>query len=154
MNRRPLRYLFVLTLLAVALAAALPAAAEPRVVTIETDDTMQFSVARIEAGPGEEITVVLDVRSALPATEMAHNWVLLDPGTDVGKFVMASVMARDSGYIAPGQTGQVLAMTALAGGGETVRVTFDAPREPGEYPYVCTFPGHFWGGMKGVLVVR
>ena len=31
-------------------------------------------------------------------------------------------------------------------------LTFDAPSEPGEYPYVCTFPQH-WYRMYGVMVV-
>lgn len=33
-----------------------------------------------------------------------------------------------------------------------VHVRFEAPAEPGIYPYVCTFPGH-WVMMKGDLVV-
>jgi putative heme-binding domain-containing protein len=31
-------------------------------------------------------------------------------------------------------------------------LTFTAPSEPGEYPYVCTFPNH-WMRMYGVMVV-
>ena len=30
---------------------------------------------------------------------------------------------------------------------------FVAPTEPGEYPYLCTYPGH-WVIMRGVMVVR
>jgi uncharacterized cupredoxin-like copper-binding protein len=33
-------------------------------------------------------------------------------------------------------------------------VKFTAPQAPGEYPFICTFPGHYAIGMKGVLVVR
>lgn len=145
---------YALVLVTVLAAAPGAFAAEPRTVAITTDDTMQFSVTRIVAGPGERITVTLEVRSSLPREQMAHNWVLLDPETDVTQFVMAAVVARDSGHIPPAQQDRVLALTPLAGGGETVQVTFEAPREPGDYPYVCTFPGHYWGGMKGVLVVR
>ena len=35
--------------------------------------------------------------------------------------------------------------------GETLR--FLAPKTPGAYPYICTFPGH-WTIMKGVMVVK
>ena len=35
--------------------------------------------------------------------------------------------------------------------GETLR--FMAPKTPGDYPYICTFPGH-WTIMKGVMVVK
>ena len=42
----------------------------------------------------------------------------------------------------------------LAGAGETVEVTFKVPAAAGEYPYICSFPGHFQAGMKGMLSVK
>ena len=30
---------------------------------------------------------------------------------------------------------------------------FRAPKQPGDYPYICTYPGH-WQAMRGVLKVR
>ena len=49
---------------------------------------------------------------------------------------------------------QVLFSTKLVEPGETVTVQFKAPAEPGQYPYVCTFPAH-WRVMNGILnVVR
>ena len=38
--------------------------------------------------------------------------------------------------------------------GESVEVTFTAPDTPGDRPYICTFPGHYVGGMKGTLIVE
>lgn len=35
---------------------------------------------------------------------------------------------------------------------DTVRLRFNAPSEPGEYTYLCTYPGH-WQRMRGVLKV-
>ena len=35
---------------------------------------------------------------------------------------------------------------------QSERLTFTAPSEPGEYPYVCTFPRH-WMRMYGVMIV-
>jgi azurin len=67
---------------------------------------------------------------------------------------MAAVMARQSDYIPASKKTQILAATGLAGAGETVTVDFEAPTAPGEYVFVCSFPGHFAGGMKGVLIVR
>jgi len=63
-------------------------------------------------------------------------------------------MARDNSYIAPELKDQVIAATDLAGGGETVEVTFTVPEEKGNYTYLCSFPGHFLGGMKGTLTVQ
>ena len=47
---------------------------------------------------------------------------------------------------------KILVATAMIGGGEETEVTFTAP-EPGEYPFLCTFPGHF-GIMNGKLIVE
>ena len=63
-------------------------------------------------------------------------------------------MAKSNDYIAPDYKDQIIAASGLAGGGETVTVTFTVPDEPGSYPYVCSFPGHYYAGMKGVLVVE
>jgi azurin len=85
---------------------------------------------------------------------MAHNFVLLAKGTNADMFVMEASMAKDKGYIPDSGKKSILAMTGLAGKGETVEVTFDAPKEPGEYLYICTFPGHYLAGMKGKLIVK
>ena len=61
--------------------------------------------------------------------------------------------AQATGYIPPALKAQVLASTDLAGPGETVQVTFKAPVALGRYDFVCSFPGHYAAGMKGVLVV-
>jgi putative membrane-bound dehydrogenase-like protein len=47
---------------------------------------------------------------------------------------------------------EVLFYTPLVNPEETVKLTFTAPEKPGEYPFVCTFPGH-WRIMNGVMKV-
>jgi azurin len=47
---------------------------------------------------------------------------------------------------------KVLEATDMVNVGKLERLTFTAPPEPGEYPYVCTFPRH-WMRMYGVMVV-
>ena len=47
----------------------------------------------------------------------------------------------------------VLVASRLLNAGESTLVTFDAPTEPGEYPFVCSFPGH-WVTMRGVLRIE
>ena len=129
-------------------------AAEPRVVKMKGTDAMQFDVKRIEAKPGEALKVQLTAISTMSKQEMAHNFTLLAKGAPVDAFIMEASMARNTEYIPASKKSLILATTKLAGGGETVEVTFNAPKEPGEYVYVCTFPGHYLGGMKGVLVVK
>ena len=104
--------------------------------------------------PGEQIRIVLDTRSQLPASAMAHNWVLLALDSDPNAFARAAIQAKANDYLPQDMSDQVLATTGLAAGGETTEVTFTAPETPGEYDYVCTFPGHFSAGMRGKLVVQ
>ncbi|MEO8196938.1 MAG: plastocyanin/azurin family copper-binding protein [Thermoanaerobaculia bacterium] len=140
-------------LLAVGVSAT-ASAAEPRLVKMKATDAMQYDVKTIQATPGESLKVTLTAVSAMAKAEMAHNFVLLAKGTNADSFAMEAAMARDNGYIPKGKAAAILAQTTFAGGGETVEVTFNAPKEPGEYMYICTFPGHYVGGMKGKLIVK
>ena len=111
-------------------------------------------IVGITAQPGEEIRIRLTTQSDLPASAMAHNWVLLTMNADAQEFINAAIQAKANDYIPENMTDQVYAQTGLAAGGETTEVTFTAPEEPGEYEFVCTFPGHYSAGMKGILTVE
>jgi plastocyanin len=63
-------------------------------------------------------------------------------------------MAREHSYIPPSLKSEVLASTGLASAGQTVTATFKAPAKAGSYPYLCSFPGHYYVGMKGTLIVK
>lgn len=108
----------------------------------------------IEVAPGEEIRITLTTVSNLPPTAMSHNWSLLAMGADTEAFARASITARDNDYISPDFEDQVIVHTEMLGDGETDSVTFTAPEELGEYDYLCTFPGHYAGGMYGQLIVQ
>jgi azurin len=47
----------------------------------------------------------------------------------------------------------VLVYTNMVPPKESTTIHFNAPKEPGDYPYLCTFPGH-WMVMNGVMKVR
>jgi azurin len=144
----------VVTAAVVAWTSVAAAAATGRLIEMTGNDQMKFSVVLITAKPGELLHVRLKAVGTLPKVVMAHNFVLLAKGTDVTAFANASAMAPTTAYIAVQYKDKVLASTALAGPGETVDVTFKAPATAGQYTYLCTFPGHFVAGMKGVLVVK
>ena len=137
-----------------AATAVAPAAGAGKVVEIKGTDDMKYSVTNIDAKPGEQITVKLTGVGSMPKMVMAHNFILLKKGTDETAFVNAGALARDTGFIAPAQKVHVLALTPLAGAGETVQVSFEAPKVPGKYTYLCSFPGHYASGMKGTLTVK
>lgn len=108
----------------------------------------------ISAEPGEQIRIRLTTQSQLPATAMSHNFVLLLLTADVDAFNSAAIKAKDNNYIPSDMTDQIIAHTDLAGGGETVEVTFTVPNTSGDYPFICSFPGHYAAGMEGTLSVE
>lgn len=125
-----------------------------KVVTIEGHDNMKFDVTQITVKPGEKVTIKLTTVSKLPAVAMSHNFVLLKQAVDDKAFAMAGAKHKDNDYIDPTKENEIIAYTALASAGKTVEVTFTAPKKAGNYNYVCTFPGHYISGMKGVLTVQ
>ena len=122
--------------------------------SVEVKGETYYYLNGINAAPGEELTVNLTTISSLPATAMSHNWVLLTQETDAEAFNKAAIKAKANDYVAPEMENQVLQNTGLVGGGETASVTFSAPENTGDYEYICSFPGHFSAGMKGVLSVQ
>lgn len=135
------------------LPVRLAAQTGPRTIEIIAGDDMKFDKTTIQAKPGEEIRIRLTAKGTMPKMVMAHNVVVLKLGTDAAAFTTAGMSARATDYIAPARKADVIALTPMAGNGETVEITFKAPTAPGRYEYVCTFPGHFAAGMKGTLVV-
>jgi len=137
--------------------APAPAAAENNAVTpdeegivrIEAQDNMMFNTARIEVS-GNTIKLELKHTGQLAKNVMGHNLVVLQPGTDPIAWAAGTFSMVDTDYVPPDDE-TVIAATKLLGGGEVDLIEFEVPG-PGEYPFVCSFPGHA-AIMKGVLVV-
>ena len=90
-----------------------------------------------------------------PKFSMGHNWVLLADGTDVPAFLVAAAEAVTTDYVPRGEpAARILASSKLLGPNERDTVTFTAPTTPGRYEYICSFPGHYQVGMRGVLIVQ
>jgi putative heme-binding domain-containing protein len=89
-----------------------------------------------------------------------HNLVIVKPEAMSEVGMAANEMARDprnanSDFIPPEKRGLILQATPMIGPTRSTQVhvlRFRAPAEPGLYPFVCTFPGH-WVVMNGVMVV-
>ena len=135
-------------------AATAAAGKAGRTIQLTGGDDMKFNLASIDAKPGETIRVVLKSIGTIPKMAMGHNFVVLKLGTDVTEFIKASMNAAATEYVPADQKAQVVAATKLAGPGESVEVTFKVPAKAGSYPFMCTFPGHYAAGMKGMLVVK
>ena len=121
-----------------------------RITTIK--ERMLYDVTRFEVKAGQPVKLEFINPDATP-----HNLVIVKPGSGDEVGLAATRMAADPELAKSGQyipkSDKVLFHTKMVPpiAGETLR--FMAPSKPGEYPYVCTFPGH-WTIMKGVMVVK
>jgi putative heme-binding domain-containing protein len=141
------------------LAAATTVATNPwrrtlpgaRAVTIEAGTNLTYSVKSFTARSGEPIKLTFINPDVVP-----HNWVLIRPGTlpKVGDLVNRIIAEPDAvaRHYVP-KTDDVLVYTNMVYPQDQFSVNFRAPREPGRYPFLCTFPGH-WMVMNGLLVVE
>ena len=131
--------------------AAAPAAAPAGPLLITANDQMQFSTKTLEVAAGSEVTVILQNIGTMPKESMGHNFTLLKAGTAVADFGTKAMAAKATDYIPAGDT-SIIVHTKLLGPGESDTLKFTAP-PAGEYPYMCTFPGHF-ALMQGILTSR
>jgi putative heme-binding domain-containing protein len=122
-----------------------------RVVLIHTvEEEMRYDVPWFAVEAGRDVQVILRNEDL-----MAHNLVITQPGALqevalAGAAQGPAIGASGKQYV-PDLT-EVLFATEMVQSERQARLTFKAPTEPGEYPYVCTFPGH-WMRMYGVMVV-
>ena len=134
--------------------AAAPAAPAVAIIEITANDSMKFNQTRFEVTAGQEVKLTLTNLGTMPKVAMGHNFVLLHKGADIKAFTDAAIMAAATDYVPAALADQVIAHTKLLGPKQSDEITFKAPTEPGEYPFLCSFPAHYLSGMKGVIVVK
>jgi azurin len=130
------------------------ASAQDAKIEITGNDQMQYSTKAFEVTEGQKVVLSFKHIGQLPAVAMGHNVVILQAGTPVPAFATKCAPAKDTGYIPQDEESQkeMVAHTKMLGGGESDEITFTAPAA-GEYPFICTFPGHF-AIMQGVMTVK
>ena len=127
--------------------------APPKEVQIKADDKMKFDVTAFEVKPGQNVSLTLTNVGTTPKFSMGHNCVVFDRNANVQTFLDAASMAAATDYV-PKDAKGVIAHTKLLGPGEADTATFNAPFVPGDYPFFCSFPGHYTQGTKGVMTVK
>jgi azurin/DNA-binding transcriptional ArsR family regulator len=113
-------------------------------------EQMTFDLKWFAVQAGKPVQIVLYNPDA-----MSHNLLVTKPGSlkEVGMAATTMTLPADpkvKPYVPDSPL--VLHATRLLNWGETERLGFTAPAAPGEYPFVCTFPGH-WVRMYGVMLV-
>lgn len=127
------------------------AASNATIIELKVEkEIMQYDKKLITVKAGQKVVINLENPDG-----MQHNLLIIKPGTlqKVGKAadeLLSNPKAAEMHYVP--QIPEVLHATRLVSSGETVTLEFTVPVEPGDYPYVCTFPGH-WRGMNGILRV-
>lgn len=123
-------------------------------VTITGNDQMKYDKAEIEVEAGQTLALTFKNIGALPKAAMGHNVVILKPGSDIPKFAIGGVANKAGDYLPldPALAALVVAKTKILGPKEEETILFK-PAAAGDYPFLCTFPGHF-GIMKGVIKVK
>ena len=115
-------------------------------------ERMLFDVTRFEVKAGQPVRIDFTNPDAT-----AHNIVIVAPGAEAEIGEAANEMAKDPKEAQRGQyvpkSKKVLHATRMVAPLSAESLRFIAPKEPGEYPYLCTFPGH-WIIMKGTMVVK
>ena len=122
-----------------------------RMIRIRTvEEEMRYDVPYFVVQAGKPIQIILENHDLMP-----HNLVISNPGTlkkVAQEGLSAGPKGGSSGLAYVPDSEDVLFATDLVPSDSQTRLTFDAPTKPGEYPYVCTFPQH-WYRMYGVMVV-
>jgi putative heme-binding domain-containing protein len=113
-------------------------------------DRMLYDKEIIAVQAGKRVEIVFENTDIMP-----HNLVITKPGSleDVGLRAESTATepgAIDRGYVPPSD--KILLASRLLQPRDLQRLSFDAPKEPGVYPYVCTYPGH-WRRMYGAMYV-
>jgi glucose/arabinose dehydrogenase/azurin len=117
-------------------------------INLTTKPGLQFSITALSVKAGARVKLTFQ-----NSDDMLHNFVLTAPGAGNEIGVLASKMGlngQQASYIPV--SSKVLFHTLLLQPKTTDVIYFTAPEKPGDYPYICTYPGHFMV-MKGVLKV-
>jgi len=122
-----------------------------RPVLLRAGTGLQFETKELRARRGEWIALTFENPDG-----MSHNWLLARPGSADRVADLAGKLAGQADaharHYAP-DSDDVLVHTRVVDPGKSTLIRFQAPAEPGRYPYLCTLPGHAVL-MRGELVVE
>jgi uncharacterized cupredoxin-like copper-binding protein/lysophospholipase L1-like esterase len=127
--------------------------AEKSLATVEiatVPERMLFTPTEFTVKTGQPVKLVVSNPDL-----MQHNLLIVQPGALEEVGTAANEMAKDPNGVAKHfipASNRILHATKLLEPNTGQVLRFNAPKEPGVYPYVCTFPGH-WVIMNGKMVV-
>lgn len=121
-----------------------------REIVLEAGKNLSYATRDLAASAGEPLKLVFRNPDVVP-----HNFVLVRPGQleAVGQLANRIISSPDAAvrHYVP-TTDDVLVYTDVVAPRQEFAIYFRAPESPGQYPFLCSFPGH-WMAMNGVLTV-
>jgi azurin len=119
-----------------------------RVLKLGTKPGLKFDVTNFEVKAGSKVRLIFNNND-----DMTHNVVIVAPGAadEVGNLALnLGLKGSEMSYVP--NSSKVLFHTALIGPDATESIYFVAPTTPGEYSFICSFPGHA-SVMRGIIKV-
>ena len=122
-----------------------------REIVVKTISGLKYDKTLIDAKAGEALVLKMVNVDAMP-----HNLVIVKPGAvqTVGNAsfkMLNDPKAGEKSYVP--DLSEVLHFIPVIDPEKQHSLHFTAPRQAGDYPYICTFPGH-WMAMQGILRVK
>lgn len=119
-----------------------------RVLKLGTKPGLKYDVTNFEVKAGSKIRLIFNNND-----DMTHNVVIVSPGAadEVASLALKLGLKGSEMNYVPNST-KVLFHTALLQPESNESIYFVAPTTPGEYTFVCTFPGHA-SVMRGIIKV-
>ena len=139
------------------LAGTLSVRSEDALEVTLTADKIQFiyDIKEFTAKPGQKVKLTL-INPADSVTRQPHNVLIVKPGKKDVVGMAANNGLSDPAFLTtknaiPDST-EILFHSKLVQPGQQETIEFAAPMEVGDYPYICTYPGH-WAIMNGLMKV-
>jgi azurin/sugar phosphate isomerase/epimerase len=122
-----------------------------RELVIEAALGLQYVQKLLTAKAGEKLTIRFKNPDVVP-----HNWLLAKPGSlqklgEKCNHMITDPQGMQKHYVP--DSDDVIAYTDMTNPMGEFIIHLTAPKEKGDYPYLCTFPGH-WMVMNGVMKVE
>lgn len=122
-----------------------------REIVVEAALGLQFVQKQLTAKAGEKLTIRFKNPDVVP-----HNWLLAKPGSlqklgDKVNLMITDPQGMAKHYVP--DSDDVIAYTDMTNPKAEFVIHLTAPKDKGDYPYLCTFPGH-WMVMNGVMKVE
>jgi len=132
------------------IAPATPALDLKKIVIKTIKEAMKFDKKEFSVKAGQTVEITFENPDA-----MQHNFVIvkqkmLSKVGQAGDKMIKDPKGSEKNFVPT--MPEVLFASTLVNPGQSFKLTFKAPSVVGDYPYLCSFPGH-WTLMNGIMKV-